>query len=75
MNLESVQAIVNAMRKLGVNTQLPTNRVHADKILDYRMDTNRSFVFSKKVGLTIRHLWQVPVILKVMDHSNNLERK
>ena len=33
--LESAQAIVLAMRKIGVDPVLPANRVHADAILDY----------------------------------------
>ena len=68
--LESAQAIVNAMRKLGVDAQLPTNRVHADKILDYRVETNPSFVFSEEIAMAIHHLWQDPIIPKIMDHSS-----
>ena len=68
--LESAQAIVNAMRKLGVDAQLPANRVHADKILDYRVDSSPSFTFSEDIALAIHHLWQDPVIPKIMDHSS-----
>ena len=42
---ELAQAIVNAMRELGIDAMLPTNWVHADKILDYRVEASSSFAF------------------------------
>ena len=36
--LESAQAIVFAMRKIGVDPVLPANRVHADTIVDYKVE-------------------------------------
>ena len=68
--LESAQAIVNAMPKLGVDAQLATNGIYADKILDYRVETNPSFVFSEEIVMAIHHLWQDPIIPKIMDHSS-----
>ena len=72
--LESAQAIVNAMHKLGVDAHLPTNRVHVDKILDYRVETSASFVFSEEIAMAIHHLWhhlwQDPIIAKIMDDSS-----
>ena len=64
--LESAQAIVNATHKLGVDAQLPTNRVHADKIVDYCVETTPGFVFSEEIGLAVHHLWQDPLIPKVI---------
>lgn len=69
--LESAQAIVLAMRKIGVDPVLPANRVHADTILDYKVDgSTPGWTFSEDVGLAIHHLWQDPIIPKIMDHSS-----
>lgn len=68
--LESAQAIVLAMRKIGVDPVLPANRVHADTILDYKVDSTPGWTFSEEVGLAIHHLWQDPIIPKIMDHSS-----
>ncbi len=66
--VESVQAIGNAMRKLCVDPTLPVNRVHADKILGYKIEASPNFIFSEEISLAIHNLWQDPIIPKVMDH-------
>ena len=69
--LESAQAIVLAMRKIGVDPMMASNRQNADKISDYKLGEAASgWVFSEDVALAIHHLWQDPIIPKVMDHSS-----
>ncbi|TDL15921.1 G-protein alpha subunit [Rickenella mellea] len=68
--VESAQAIVNAMRKLCVDPILPANRVHADKIIDYKVEASPNFIFSEEISLAIHNLWQDPIIPKIMDHSS-----
>ncbi|TDL14762.1 G-alpha-domain-containing protein, partial [Rickenella mellea] len=46
--VESAQAIVNAMRKLCVDPILSANRVHADKIIDYKVEASPNFIFSEE---------------------------
>ena len=68
--LESAQAIVLAMRKFAVDPELPANRVHADAILDYKVDPTPGWVFSEDIALAIYQLWQDPIIPKIMEHSS-----
>ena len=75
--LESAQAIVLAMRKLGVDPVLPANRVHADKILEYKIEEpppgpsdSSSVGFSEEIAAAIDALWADPIIPKIMDHSS-----
>lgn len=68
--LESAQAIVLAMRKIGVDPVLASNRENADRILDYKVDSTSGWSFSEDVANAIHHLWQDPIIPKIMDHSS-----
>ncbi len=69
--LESAQAIVLAMRKIGVDPVLASNRENADRILDYKVDSSTSgWTLSEDVAQAIHHLWQDPIIPKIMDHSS-----
>lgn len=75
--LESAQAIVLAMRKLSVDPILPANRLHADKIMEYKLDepaagpsASSSIGFSEEVAAAIDALWADPIIPKIMDHSS-----
>ncbi|KAH8110409.1 G-protein alpha subunit [Phellopilus nigrolimitatus] len=74
--LESAQAIVLAMRKLSVDPVLPANRVHADAILDYKLDGSgagagaANAAFSEDVAAAIDALWADPIIPRIMDHSS-----
>ena len=70
--LESAQAIVFNMRKVGLECVEYNNRVCADKILDYRLDgspgTSMSNpYFSPDIANAIHQLWQDPIIPKIMD--------
>ncbi|TFK45405.1 guanine nucleotide binding protein, alpha subunit [Heliocybe sulcata] len=68
--LDSAQAIVLAMRKLGVDCVEPVNRQNADRIINYTIESSPSFVFSEEVAQAIHELWRDSVIPKVMDHSS-----
>jgi guanine nucleotide-binding protein subunit alpha len=68
--IDSAQALLMAMRKLGVDPEEPNNRAHADRILEYRMDTEPLSVLPQEVLQSIESLWHDPVIPSVMDRSS-----
>ncbi len=68
--VESGQAIVLAMRKIGVDPVFPDNREHVDRILDYKVETIPSYTIDEEIAFAIHHLWQDPIIPKIMDHSS-----
>ncbi|TDL17125.1 heterotrimeric G protein alpha subunit [Rickenella mellea] len=68
--VESAKTIVNAMRKFCVDPILSANRVHAHKIIDYKVEASPNFIFSEEISLAIHNLWQDPIIPKIMDHSS-----
>ncbi|KAF9019687.1 heterotrimeric G-protein alpha subunit, GPA3-like protein [Hymenopellis radicata] len=70
--LESAQAIVQAMRKIGVDCANYSNRVLAEQILDYRLDDSTAFTLSPEIADAIHQLWQDPIIPVMMDeHSSD----
>ena len=68
--IDSAQALLMAMRKLGVDPEEPNNRAHADRILEYRMDTEPLSVLPQDILHSIESLWHDPVIPSVMDRSS-----
>ena len=68
--LESAQAIVLAMRKIGVDPVMASNRENADKIIDYKVEAAQGWTFGEDVAQAIHQLWQDPIIPKIMDHSS-----
>ncbi|EPQ55439.1 G-protein alpha subunit [Gloeophyllum trabeum ATCC 11539] len=68
--LDSAQAIVLAMRKLGVDCELPANRQNADRIINYTVEPSSSFSLSEEIAQAIHDVWRDPVIPRVMDHSS-----
>lgn len=68
--LDSAQAIILACRKLGVDPEDPGNRINADIILEYRIDSDPSNVLSPEIALAIESLWHDPIIPSVMDQSS-----
>ncbi|KAI3595889.1 heterotrimeric g-protein alpha gpa3-like protein [Moniliophthora roreri] len=70
--LDSAHAIILAMRKISVDCSIYSNRVLADKIMDYRLDKSTAFVLSPEIADAINQLWQDPVILKIMgEHGSD----
>lgn len=68
--IDSAQALLMAMRKLGVDPEEPNNRAHADRILEYRMDTEPLSVLPQEIFQSVESLWHDPVIPSVMDRSS-----
>ncbi|WWC88969.1 guanine nucleotide-binding protein subunit alpha [Kwoniella dendrophila CBS 6074] len=68
--LDSAQALIMAMRKIGVDPEDANNRVYADRILEYRMDTDPLSVLPSEILHNVDSLWHDPVIPSVMDRSS-----
>lgn len=51
--VDSAQAIVLAMRKIGIDCETPSNRTHCDRIIDYRITTDPSNLNKKFPSSTI----------------------
>ena len=74
--LNSAQAIVVYMRKVGMECVEYNNRVCADKILDYRLDGSPGTsmlnpYFSPDIANAIHQMWQDPIIPKIMDEHSS----
>ncbi|AAW45486.1 hypothetical protein CNBH0490 [Cryptococcus deneoformans B-3501A] len=68
--LDSAQALIMAMRKIGVDPEDANNRSYADRILEYRMDAGLDAVIPSEILYNIESLWHDPVIPSVMDRSS-----
>ncbi|TDL19729.1 guanine nucleotide binding protein, alpha subunit [Rickenella mellea] len=73
--IESAQAIVNAMQRLGLGPDpvLLANRADADMILDYRIDESPHFTFSQEISLAIHRLWQDSIIPQILAYSSEFD--
>jgi guanine nucleotide-binding protein subunit alpha len=73
--MESAQAIVLAMRKLGVEPEKLSNREGADNILAFDFEAASQdplFYFPEDIAISILSLWQDPIVKKMMDlHSSH----
>ncbi|KAG6876547.1 hypothetical protein C0992_012470 [Termitomyces sp. T32_za158] len=68
--LDSAQAVIIYMRKLGLDCAELPNRILADRILAYRFDHQEEF--DPAVASAIHQVWKDSVIPKVMDeHSSD----
>ncbi|KAJ7649324.1 heterotrimeric G-protein alpha subunit, GPA3-like protein [Mycena rosella] len=65
--LDSVQAVILAMRKIGVDPVRFGNRVLADKVLDAASIADGPAFLSPEIADAISQLWQDPIIPKIMD--------
>ncbi|WVO15240.1 guanine nucleotide-binding protein subunit alpha [Cryptococcus depauperatus] len=68
--LDSAQALIMAMRKIGVDPEDANNRSYADRILEYRMDAEVNASLPSDILFNIEALWYDPVIPSVMDRSS-----
>jgi guanine nucleotide-binding protein G(i) subunit alpha len=59
-----------ACRKLGVDPEDPANRVNADLILEFRIDSDPSKNLPPEIALAIESLWHDPIIPSVMDRQS-----
>lgn len=75
--LDSAQAVIVYMRKVGLECVEFGNRIHCDRILDYKLDAapGSSAVnpyFSPEIAEAIHQLWKDPMVPKIMDeHSSD----
>lgn len=68
--LDSAQAVITYMRKLGLDCAELPNRILAERIIAYRFDPQEEF--DPDVANAIHQVWKDPVIPKVMDeHSSD----
>ncbi|KAH7906832.1 guanine nucleotide binding protein, alpha subunit [Hygrophoropsis aurantiaca] len=68
--VDSAQAIVYAMRKIGVDCVHPANRTNVERILDCQIDATDGCLFTAEIAQAIHELWQDPVIPKVLIHCS-----
>ncbi|KAJ7594999.1 guanine nucleotide binding protein, alpha subunit [Mycena floridula] len=68
--VDSAQAIVLAMRKIGVDCIQSSNRPLADKVVAYRLE-NSAYILSPEIADAIHQLWQDPIIPKIMDEHSS----
>lgn len=74
--LDSAQAVILHMRKIGLECIEPGNRELADRILNYKLDATPSAELTNPyfsgIAAAINQLWRDPIIPKVMDeHSSD----
>jgi len=68
--MDSAQGLVVAMRKFKFEPLEPVNRVYADRILDYRIDSDPSQALSDEIVRAIESLWHDPIIPTVLDRTS-----
>lgn len=75
--LDSAQAVVVYMRKIGLECMEYKNRILAEQILDYKLDaapgsSTANPYFSPEIAEAINQLWNDPIIPRLMDeHSSD----
>jgi len=70
--LESAKQVVMYMRKAGLDCVEYSNRAHAEKVLDYRLDAHGDTpFFSPEIAEAIDQLWKDPVIPLIMDEHSS----
>ncbi|KIJ66158.1 hypothetical protein HYDPIDRAFT_110344 [Hydnomerulius pinastri MD-312] len=70
--LKSVQTIILAMSAINLELADPTNRANLDRILGFRVDATKPFVFSHKIAKVIHHLWQDPIITRILEQREEI---
>jgi guanine nucleotide-binding protein subunit alpha len=65
--LDSIQSVILAMRKIGVDPIRFGNRVLADKVIDAASATDAPAFLSPEIADAISQLLQDPIIPKIMD--------
>lgn len=69
--IESAQAIVRQMRKMGLNPEKEQNNAHADLIAEYEVQDDLKFRLSPEITQAIHKLCQDPVYEKVLEHTSD----
>ncbi|CAJ0757418.1 21237_t:CDS:2 [Entrophospora sp. SA101] len=69
--IDSAQAIVYAMRKFRLESRKPINRVYAEKILEYYVESDPNFQLNPEIVEAINSIWNDPIISEVLDKQNH----
>ncbi|KAF9256026.1 heterotrimeric G-protein alpha subunit, GPA3-like protein [Marasmius fiardii PR-910] len=69
--LDSVHAIILAMKKLNIQCANSGNRILADRIMDYQLDEKNGFALGPEIANDIHQFWQDPVLPKVIDEHGS----
>ncbi|KAF9471706.1 guanine nucleotide binding protein, alpha subunit, partial [Pholiota conissans] len=70
--LDSANAVVVHMKKIGLECVEFTNRPLAEKIIDHHFDLqNRPPFVSTEIAEAIHQLWKDPIITKIMDEHSS----
>lgn len=71
--LDSAQAVVAYMHKVGLRCADAANNIHCDEILNYKLDAAPGSAqnphFSPGIADAIHRLWKDPVIVKIMEEN------
>lgn len=66
--MDSAQALVMALRKFKMDPVEPVNRVYADKIMDYRLESSQTL--ATEIIRAVESLWHDPIIPSVLDRGS-----
>lgn len=66
--MDSAQALVMALRKFNMDPVEGVNRLYADKIMDYRLESHSNL--NEEIVKAIESLWHDPIIPSVLDRSS-----
>lgn len=76
--VDSAQALVAAMKKLGLSCVNEGNQVLAEEILVYRLpkstgvlDLTEPPLFSSSIADAINQVWQDPIVKRIMDEHSS----
>jgi len=69
--IDSAQAIIFAMKKFRKEPRVPENRVLADKILDYYVESDPAFQLSQEIVDAIDSVWHDPIIAEILDQQSH----
>lgn len=68
--IDSAQAIVLALRRFGEDPQEADNRGCAERILEYRLNTEPSFYLSEEIANDVQSLWKDPIMSSLLDRRS-----
>lgn len=66
--MDSAQALVMALRKFKMDPVEPVNRIYADKIMEYRLESSQTL--GSEIVKAVESLWHDPIIPSVLDRGS-----
>ncbi|RIA95683.1 G protein alpha subunit [Glomus cerebriforme] len=69
--VDSAQAIVYAMKKFRKEPKRSENKILADKILDYYVESDPAFQLSQEIVEAIDSVWHDPIITEILDQQSH----